>query len=214
MSPTDPTVRLCRCALGATALALLSACSVLPRPVPQDVYLLPAGPAQAHTPASPLPWSLRVMRPAASAMLAGQRILVLPEEQRVSYYKGASWNEPVPTLLRNRLLDTLRADGRISQLSGDERLLQADFELDSDLRAFQSEYRDGIPQAVIRLDVRLVRTGSQRIAASRRFEIRRPAAGTAVGDVVEALGLAADQLADELSRWTAEQLASAAARRD
>lgn len=213
MSPTVPPSRLsrrsCRAVLGAGALALLAACSVLPKPKPQDVYLLPAGATAEPAAATPLPWSLRVLRPSASPMLAGSRILVLPQDNQVSYYQGASWHEPAPTLLRHRLLDALRADGRIAQLSDDERLLQADFELDSELRAFQSEYHAGAPEAVIRLDVRLVRTGSQRIVASRRFEVRRTATATAVGAVVQAFGLAADGLAVELGRWTVEQMATA-----
>ena len=216
MSPTDHTARLflrsCRAAIGAAGLALLAACSILPKATPQDVYLLPAAASAGPVAAQPLPWSLRVPRPSASTMLSGSRILVLPLGNQVSYYQGASWNEPAPLLLRHRLLDALHADGRIAQLSDDERLLQADFELDSELRAFQSEYHAGVPQAVIRLDVRLVRSGSQRIVASRRFEVRHPATATAVDAVVQAFGLAADELATELSHWTIEQIATAAPR--
>ena len=219
MSPTGHRpplcLRPCRAALGAATLALLAACSVLPKATPQDVYLLPAAASASPAAASPLPWSLRVLRPSASPMLSGSRILVLPQDNQVNYYQGASWHEPAPALLRHRLLDALRADGRIAQLSDDDRLLQADFELDSELRAFQSEYpadHAGPPEAVIRLDVRLVRIGSQRIIASRRFEVRRPATATAVGAVVLAFGLAADELATELGRWTIEQMAAAAPR--
>lgn len=192
-------------ALAAAALcaaALLPACSVLPKAEPVDTYQLPAAAARPAAGAAALPWSLRVSRPAGGVHLSGQRIVVMPEEDRVSVYKGASWSEPAPVLLRNRLLDAFRADGRIAALSSDDVALQADFEIDGDLRGFHSEYRGGAVEAVIRLDARLVRPDTRRILASRTFEVREPAAGTAVPMVVQAFGRAGDRLAAQLVAWT------------
>jgi cholesterol transport system auxiliary component len=218
------------------AIALLPACSVLPEAAPLDVYVLPvstgapgasanvspgnsiASPAATSTPAGgapsasaaarALPWSLRVVRPAAGVHLAGQRIVVMPEGNRVSVYQGAGWSDPAPALLRDRLLEAFRADGRVGALSSDERQLHADFELDSDLRAFQSEYRGGRPEAVLRLDARLVHTASRRIVASRTFEQRQPTADPAVPAVVQAFGAAADRLSAEVVEWTVREAAA------
>lgn len=191
-------------AIAILAAGVLSACSILPRAEPVELYLLPATAAPAAE-APKLDISLRVARPESSLHLAGQRIVVLPEGNRVSIYKGASWSDPAPVLVRNRVLDAFRADGRISALSSDDKALYADLELDSDLRAFQSEYRQGVPEAVIRLEARLVQPASQRIIASRRFEVRQPASGTQVDEVVRAFGTAGDALAAQLVSWTIEQ---------
>ena len=137
--------------------------------------------------------------------LSGQRIVVVPEDNRVSVYTGAGWSDPAPVLVRNRLLDAFRADGRVAGLSSDDKQLQADFELDSDLRAFQSEYRGGRPEAVLRLDARLVHTATRRIVASRSFALRAPATDTAVPAVVQAFGAAADRLAAEVVEWTVRE---------
>ena len=221
------------------AIALLPACSVLPEAQPLDVYVLPvtgdasagavsaaretaratapAAPASATVPAgSSAPaatgaqaWSLRVVRPAAGVHLAGQRIVVMPEGNRVSVYQGAGWSDPAPVLVRDRVLEAFRADGRVGALSSDERQLHADFELDSDLRAFQSEYRGGRPEAVLRLDARLVHTASRRIVASRTFEQRQPTEDPAVPAVVQAFGTAADRLSAEVVEWTVREAAVA-----
>ncbi len=220
------------------AIALLPACSVLPEAQPLDVYVLPvtgdasagavsaaretaratapAAPASATVPAgSSAPaatgaqaWSLRVVRPAAGVHLAGQRIVVMPEGNRVSVYQGAGWSDPAPVLVRDRVLEAFRADGRVGALSSDERQLHADFELDSDLRAFQSEYRGGRPEAVLRLDARLVHTASRRIVASRSFEQRQASADPAVPAVVQAFGTAADRLSAEVVDWTVREAAA------
>ena len=194
------------------AAVLLPACSVLPEAEPLDVYVLPvtgdasatAVPAAAGAQA----WSLRVVRPAAGVHLAGQRIVVMPEDNRVSVYQGAGWSDPAPVLVRDRVLEAFRADGRVGALSSDERQLHADFELDSDLRAFQSEYRGGRPEAVLRLDARLVLTASRRIVASRTFEQRQPTEDPAVPAVVQAFGTAADRLSAAVVDWTVREAAA------
>ena len=199
--------RVGRCAWLATlgAALLLPACTILPKAEPLDVYLLPATAPASATATQAAPWSLRIARPAAGVHLSGQRIVVVPEDNRVSVYTGAGWSDPAPVLVRNRLLDAFRADGRVAGLSSDDKQLQADFELDSDLRAFQSEYRDGRPEAVVRLDARLVHTATRRIVASHSFALRAPATDTAVPAVVQAFGAAADRLAAEVVEWTVRE---------
>ncbi|MER2552952.1 MAG: ABC-type transport auxiliary lipoprotein family protein [Thauera sp.] len=190
-------------ALGAAVL--LQACTILPKAEPLDVYLLPATAPASASATQAAPWSLRIARPAAGVHLSGQRIVVVPEDNRVSVYAGAGWSDPAPVLVRNRLLDAFRADGRVAALSSDDKQLQADFELDSDLRAFQSEYRDGRPEAVLRLDARLVHTATRRIVASRSFALHAPATDAAVPAVVQAFGAAADRLAAEVVEWTVRE---------
>lgn len=195
-----------RCAVVLAATLLLSACSVLPKAEPVDTYLLPGAPERTTAAGTPLPVSLRVAKPASGVHLAGQRIVVMPKNNQVSVYHGASWSEPAPVLVRDRLIDALRADGRIAALSSDETRLQADYEIVSDLRAFQSEYRGDVPQAVVRLDVRLVEREGRRILASRTFESESRAAGADVPAVVNAFGAASTRLAFELAAWAVEEI--------
>lgn len=182
------------------AAALLGACSILPQSEPLDIYLLP-GTALPPQPQR-VDWSLRVNSPVGNQLLDGTRIVVLPEPGRVNTYQGVRWSERAPQLLRDRLLDAFHDDGRVRALSNEEQRLQADLELVSDLRSFHSEYRDGIPHALIRLEVKLVDARSQQIVASRRFSVSQPAADTSIASVVAAFGQAGDRLARELVDWT------------
>ena len=182
------------------AAALLGACSILPQSEPLDIYLLPGAALPAQT--QRVDWSLRVNSPVSNQLLDGTRIVVLPEPGRVNTYQGVRWSERTPRLLRNRLLDAFHDDGRIQALSNEEQRLQADLELVSDLRSFHSEYRDGLPHALIRLDASLVDARSQQIIASRRFSISQPASDTSIASVVAAFAQAGDQLSRELVDWT------------
>ncbi|QCI10074.1 hypothetical protein E6B08_00890 [Pseudomonas putida] len=186
------------------ASSLAAACSILPQSEPVDIYRLPVN--QAGQNATPLSWSLRLNKPLASEVLAGPRIAVIPQGDVISSYKGARWSDPAPLLVRNRLLDGFQRDGRVQRLSADDSNLQADYELAGELQAFQSEYRPGgAVEVLIRYDARLVQGRSQRILASKRFEVRQPLAGTEVSAVVTGFGAASDQLARQVVQWTVAQ---------
>ncbi|MGR0140227.1 MULTISPECIES: ABC-type transport auxiliary lipoprotein family protein [Pseudomonas] len=185
------------------ALALISACSILPKADPSDVYRLAS--AQATSQGTPVSWSLRVTKPQTSEFLDSPRIAVVPNGDLISSYANSRWSDPAPVLLRNRLLDGLQRDGRVTLLSTDDTNLQADYELGGQLQAFQSEYRGNAVEVVIRLDARLVRGSDQRILASRRFEARQPVSNTQVPGVVAAFGQAGDQLNKQVVDWVVAQ---------
>ncbi|MEE1878960.1 ABC-type transport auxiliary lipoprotein family protein [Pseudomonas soli] len=193
-----------RLAALVTALSLATACSILPQSEPVDIYRLPV--SQTARSAAPLDWSLRLNKPLASEALAGARIAVIPQGDVISSYKGARWSDPTPMLVRNRLLDGFQRDGRVQRLSADDSNLQADYELGGELQAFQSEYRPGgAVEVVIRYDARLVQGRSQRILASKRFEVRQPLGSQQVPAVVAGFGTASDQLARQVIDWTVSQ---------
>ena len=185
------------------ALALVSACSILPKPDPSDVYRLAS--TQPASQGTPVSWSLRVTKPQTSEFLDSPRIAVVPDGNLISNYANSRWSDPAPVLLRNRLLDGFQRDGRVTLLSTDETNLQADYELGGQLQAFQSEYRGTAVEVVIRLDARLVRGRDQRIIASRRFEVRQPVNDAKVPAVVAAFGQAGDQLNKQVVDWVVSQ---------
>lgn len=182
---------------------LLGGCTILPKREAPNVYLLPATPAAAIPHHSVLQKSLRIATPQAARVLDSTRIAVMPEGNVITAYQGARWSDPAPRLLRDRLVDAFRADGRFAAVSSDDANLQSDLELAGDLRAFQSEYVQGVPVVVIRYDVQLVRARSKHIVAAHRFDIRQPVAGKEVPQVVTAFGQAADQLAAQVITWVA-----------
>ncbi|MFS2156495.1 ABC-type transport auxiliary lipoprotein family protein [Pseudomonas sp. Pseusp122] len=193
-----------RCLI-AGAMALSSACSILPPAEPMDVYQLRGGPYSRLTGNNELVrWSLRIDRPKASEALDSPRIAVVPQDNMISSYKGARWSDAGPLMLRNQIRDLFVTDHRIQAVSTDDNNLQADFELNGDLLAFQSEYRGSAIEVVIRYDARLV-DDRQRIVASRRFEVRQPAKGKEVPAVVTAFDAASNELAWQVLDWTLQE---------
>lgn len=181
-----------------------SACSILPKPEPSDVYRLPSAQTE-KTATTAVGWSLRLAKPQSSEALSSANIAVIPQGNLISSYKASRWSDPAPVLLRNRLLDAFQRDGRVQRLSSDDSNLQADFELGGELQAFQTEYQGQNAEVVIRFDARLVRGNDQRILASRRFEVRQPLSDKQVPGVVAGFGQASDRLMEQVVAWTVER---------
>lgn len=189
----------------AAMLSLVACSGILPKAQPFDIYQLGGArdTVRAASAGASESWQLRVDKPDAPRMLSGSRIVVVPEGNRVSVYGGARWADTAPTLLRDRLIDAFRADGRVPMVSSDDDGLGTDYELGSRLDAFQAEYRGGDrPVVVVRLDAWLLPAGDARPSANRRFEVTEAADGSDVAAVVAAFGRAADTLAEEIVAWT------------
>ncbi|MEO6967176.1 MAG: ABC-type transport auxiliary lipoprotein family protein [Rhodanobacteraceae bacterium] len=191
---------------GLVVALALSSCGILPPNESPNIYVLPGSatvvPQNSDANAQPLPWQLRVDTPEATGMLAGAGIVVMPEPGRITVYTGARWSDSVPVLLRQRLVDAFLASHRLSAVTSEDDSLHGDYVLDGDLRAFQSEYRNGAPVVVIRYDAQLRRGGSRRLFAARTFEVTQAPSGVTVPQVVQAFGAAADQLDAQVVAWT------------
>lgn len=191
------------------AVLALSGCSVLPESETLVFYRLPSSDSamstQLENRAARLPAVLRVATPYGNRAVGSTRILVVPEPERISAYKGARWADAAPVILRDRLVESFREAGVFRSVVTDSDNLNADLELSSDLPRFQVVYQEGAPVVVITLDATISVPASSRIISSRRFHVEQAVQGKEVPEVVQAFGLAVDQLAAQLLDWTGEQ---------
>lgn len=181
-------------------LMALSGCSVLPKAAELDVYSLPAQ-VQSDKADHRLNKTLRINKPVTSPLFDSSHIVVVPETHRVSVYKGVRWSDRAPALLRDRLIEALRQRDMLAAVVSDETQASVDLVLAGELRAFQSEYRDGRAVARIRLHVSLLQGDGRRILASRGFEVVEPAHNEEIRAIVEAFGVAGDRLSSEVAGW-------------
>jgi len=183
-------------------IALLSACSILPKAESPHIYTLPAAPGGRPMAPAQVDWALRIVAPGVPRVLDNSRIAVMPDANTITVYAGARWADGVPSLFRDRLADAFRDSGRVAAISTDEANLAADYELGGSLAAFQTEYAGGKPEVVVRYDATLAGTRRHQIVASRRFEVREPVDGKEVPQVVEAFGRAMNKLSGDVVGWT------------
>lgn len=194
---------LAKLALAASLAALLPACAILGGSHEPIAVLdpLPA-PAPAPVDAPAATWSLLVLRPLASASLDTERIVVRPSPGALQVYKGAAWSDTAPDLVQATLLRAFEDSGKILSVSRPGGAVRGEFQLVSELRAFESVYEGASPVAVVELQARLVRVTDGRAVAAKTFRLREPTAGTDVESVRAAFAQALDRLDGEVVAWT------------
>ncbi|MBK1782455.1 membrane integrity-associated transporter subunit PqiC [Advenella sp. WQ 585] len=195
-------IRQSRRILLSALVLLLGACSILPKSNPLTVYQLPA----AHEATAPVfsglsTRSLIVFTPYANSFLDADRITVIPSGNRLSVYEGSRWGDQAPVVFRSRLVQDFRKTTDLKAVGNERENLLADYQLRGDLTAFQVEYRNEQPTAVIAFDVSLTDGQSGRVIASHHFSVTEVVDGSQVPEVVQAFGRASTRINHDIIQW-------------
>jgi cholesterol transport system auxiliary component len=186
----------------ALGLALAtSACSILGEAEPIRI-LDPSARIAADAAWPQAKWSLLVLRPVAGATHDTDRIVVRPQPGALQVYKGAAWSDTAPDLVQTALLRGFEDTGRILSVARPGGAVRGDFQLATELRAFDSIYAGATPNATIELHARLIRTTDGRAVAAKTFRADVAADGTDVAQVSDAFGEALRQLTREVVGWS------------
>lgn len=144
---------------------------------------------------------LLVAEPAALAIFETDKIVVRPAAGAITHLAGAQWGDRLPKLLQARLLQAFENANRIRAVGRPNDRITADFQLVTDVRAFQIVFSGGQPFAEVELSAKIVADRAGRIVAGRIFRARVAAAATEGPAAVEALDQAFGRVASDLVRW-------------
>lgn len=191
-SPRATARRLALVAAGALALA--SGCSSPPQPA----FDLTA-PRQTVRGGGIVGGQLVVAEPAALQPLEGERILVRDASGSVSYLAGAQWADRLPRLIQTRLIQTFENATRIRAVSRPGDGVTANFQLNTDIRAFQLDTERG--EAFVELSAKVVAIAGGGIANARVFAARVPVPSANGPIVAQALDRALSTVLLDVVRW-------------
>lgn len=187
------------------ALLTLPACALLnAQGKPADtLYVLHAS---ASSPAATvLPVSLMVALPEAAPGLNTKRIAVLDSPNRLTYYTGVAWPEPLPRVWQDMVVDALRQGRAFASVNSDKDPVLADNLLTTDIRDFQVEDSASNPQVRLRLAVTLTNANSHRVIAA--FTVEKTAAANA--NRMEAIAMAFNEAANAAAGDINQQIGAA-----
>jgi cholesterol transport system auxiliary component len=186
----------------ALSFALLaSSCSILGKADPiRLVDPQPRATADASWPQAK--FALLVLRPVANQSLDTDRIVVRPAPGALQVYKGAAWPDPAPEMVQTALMRAFEDSGKILSVARPGGAVRGDFQLSTELRAFESVYDDATPNATIELHARLIRVTDGAAVAARTFRISEPSRGTDVGEVSDAFGRGLGKLGHDVVGWS------------
>ncbi|QJF50352.1 ABC-type transport auxiliary lipoprotein family protein [Roseobacter ponti] len=212
-----------RHALYALALVapLLTACTGLSTltsaTAPTDLYLLT--PKSTFDPGLPrLRQQIVVTEPTATAAVSNDRITVQPSPLEVRFLPGARWVDRAPVIIQALLIESFENSGRVDAVGRSAIGLRADYLVVTDVREFQARVPNQTQpeaplEAHVRLNIKIVRTDTDRIIASQSFEEFFTATSDAPRDIVYAFDEALGDTLRDAVEWSIRSMHSDARQR-
>lgn len=192
-----------RLALGSSTLALMmlaAGCSLVGgKPKPLDTFDLSAARPDTSGPRA-VRRQILVNEPAAIKVLDGENIVIKPSPGVITFLSGAQWGDRLPKVIQARLIESFERSGRITGVGRPGEGLAIDFQLVSDVRAFEVAL-DGAPRAQVALSVRLLNDRNGTVVRQRLFEASAPLSGTGNDAYVTAINAAFAEVAGEIVDW-------------
>ncbi len=143
---------------------------------------------------------LLIVEPSALQALAGNGIVVRPSASELNYYPRAQWADNLPKLIQAKVLESFEATGRAKAVGKPGDGLVIDYQILSNLRAFEF---DAITQtANIDISVKLVNDRTGQVVGTRGFSASAFAPSDTIEDAVFALDDAMDEVISDIVRWT------------
>jgi len=193
--------------LGGGAM-MLSACGslqLIPKPQTPQLYLL--RPQIMPPMGASVSWRLAVGIPDAAASLDTARIALSRSATTMDYYANAAWDDRLPLLLQNLLIETFDASGRIISVGRDTGGLEADYLLQAELRNFEAHYDtpDGAPKIIVSIQAKLARMPQREIVATLNANQQAQASANNLDSVVMAFDQATAPAIAQIAAWTLAQ---------
>jgi len=168
---------------------------------PEQVYFLRAHgtppPGDAARPAV----TLRVARVVAGPGLETSHIVLLESDRRMSYYMSSRWAAPLPEVVEEMAVETLRSSGEWEAVQSSESGFPSDYLLQIRIRAFESDYTAAAtPDVQVAFDCTIGRRSGREIVSTFSAEGSAKAAANKLSDVVAAFEEATNAALTSMTR--------------
>lgn len=141
---------------------------------------------------------LIVAQPTTVQALDSDRLIVKDSTGALSFLGGAQWADRVPNLVQTRLIQTFENGSRIAAVGRPGERIVPDFQLNTDIRAFNIEAASG--QAVVEITAKLIGDRTGKVQRAKLFSARVPAGAEGAG-AAQALDQALSQVLIQIARW-------------
>ncbi|WP_131857707.1 ABC-type transport auxiliary lipoprotein family protein [Bosea sp. BK604] len=142
-----------------------------------------------------------VNEPTTVQTLDSDRMIVKDSSGSLSFLGGAQWADRVPKLVQIRLIQTFENGSRIASVSRPGERIVPDYQLNTDIRAFNIDAASG--SAVVEITAKLVTDRTGHIQRAKLFSARVPAGAVDGSGAAQALDQALSQVLIQIVRWAA-----------
>lgn len=143
---------------------------------------------------------LIVVEPTALAVLDTEKIVVRPAAGEVAHLANAQWSDRLPKLLQARIVQSFENASRLRAVGRPGDRLHADFQLVTDVRAFQLVVGSGVT-AEVEISAKVVADRAGRIVAAKVFRASVPTASTEAPGGALAIDEAFRRVVTDMIAW-------------
>lgn len=191
--------RLALAAVLALSAATLTGCLGFGGGAARDTFGLSAVPE--ITGPSAKNRQILVTEPTALKALDSEQVVIRLSGVEIQYLSKARWGDRLPKLVQAKLVEAFENTGRIGGVGKPGEGLAIDFQIVTDIRAFQVETNGGA-RANVEISVKLLNDRNGTVRAQRVFSATSPVEGAGNRDYIAALDRAFAQVSADIVAWT------------
>ncbi|MDB5644389.1 ABC-type transport auxiliary lipoprotein family protein [Methylobacterium sp.] len=143
--------------------------------------------------------SFSVAEPVGIQPFEADRIIVREPGGALSFLGGGQWADRLPRLIQTRLIQSLENSGRLKSVSRPGDKIVSEFQLISEIRAF--DIAAGTGEAVVDISAKIIAEGTGKVVAARIFTARVPVPKVDAGTAAVGLDAALARVLAEMVAW-------------
>jgi len=189
-------LRIGQASLLVLALAGLGGCGGAAK---NDTFALSAMPEIAGPKAKNK--QILIPEPAALKALDSENIVIRISDSEIQYLAKAQWGDRLPKMVQAKLVEAYENSGRLGGVGLPGQGLAIDFEVVTDIRAFQIETVGG-DHAHVEISVKILNDRTGEVKAQRIFSATAPVSGAGNPAFIAALDAAFAKVMRDMVAWT------------
>ncbi len=170
-----------------------------------DTFDLTASVSEVTTTASARNRQLLVADPSALKALDSEQILVRVSGAEIRYLSQSQWSDRLTRVVQSKLVEAFENTGRLGGVGKPGQGLAIDFQLITDVRAFEVAAEGG-DRGVVEISAKLLNDRNGTVKAQRVFRAEVPSSGTDNAAYVEALDRAFARVTGDIVAWTLQSI--------
>jgi cholesterol transport system auxiliary component len=170
-----------------------------------DTFDLTASVSEVTTTASARNRQLLVADPSALKALDSEQILVRVSGAEIRYLSQSQWSDRLTRVVQSKLVEAFENTGRLGGVGKPGQGLAIDFQLITDVRAFEISAEGG-DRGVVEISAKLLNDRNGTVKAQRVFRAEVPSAGSDNSAYVAALDRAFARVTADIVGWTLQSI--------
>lgn len=141
-----------------------------------------------------------VPEPTALKALDSEQIVIRLDRSEIQYLAKARWNDRLPKMVQAKLVEAFENSGKLGGVGRPGEGLAIDYQIMTDIRAFQIETNGG-DIARVEISVKLLNDRNGTVRAQKVFQTTAPVGGTGNRAFVAALDRAFSSVTGDIVAW-------------